>query len=88
MASATVNGFALFAGGRTGLEVYYIDNVDVYDPYLTHTKADYLRTPRSDIAATRVENSVLFGGGEKAVKDNNYHDVKGYSDVVEIYRYV
>lgn len=65
LASASINGYALFGGGKKS---GYIDSVsdamDSYDPYLTKTNPPALAGKRYDFAAGTVGNFAIFAGGE------------------------
>lgn len=56
--AASVNGFAIFAGG------YQNDTVDVYDSSLTRVKTMKLSAARQELGAATVGNYALFAGGQ------------------------
>jgi hypothetical protein len=55
----------LFGGGySTKASPYYKDTVDVFDASLTKSTAAVLSSGRMDLAATKVGDYALFGGGQ------------------------
>ena len=78
--ATTVGNYALFGGGysySSGVGNYYYATVDAYDTSLTRTTPTELSQARSYLAATRVGNYALFGGGY----DENYVS----SSTVDVY---
>lgn len=87
MATAEMEGNALFAGGATygeGSDAQYLRGdtaiVDVYDDSLTHRQMDNLSAARNDMAGTTVGDYVLFGGGGFTSGNTD-------TDVVDIYEF-
>lgn len=63
-ASATVGGYALFAGGRIATSGASISSVvDTYDNFLAHSTTSSLSTSRYRIGSTTIGDYALFVGG-------------------------
>lgn len=79
LSSTTLNGYAMFGGGRDGLSITQNDAykyVDAYSTTLTLTSPQSLSTPRTNLAATTIQQYALFGGGglgaRQGVDDESY----------------
>lgn len=76
-AGASINGYALFAGGRGGSTAARI--VYSYDSSLTYMGRDSLTETATLLAATTVEGYALFGGGLRSVSAGVSANVWAYN---------
>lgn len=72
MGSASLDGFAIFAGGA---QVSLSSTVDVYDSTLMRSTPAGISTARRNIAGATAGNYALFAGG----------DINGASEKVDVY---
>lgn len=75
LSTATVDDYALFAGGKDNNN--FASYVDAYDNSLTHSYLNDLSNAKSNLAATTVGNYALFAGGGQ--ENLYYSSVDAYS---------
>lgn len=80
--SASVGGYAVFAGGAFGTSNQPYDNVDAYNDTLTQTTVSSLKTARYDAAGCSMKDYALFGGGHNGSNSVYYSDVDCYDDTL------
>jgi hypothetical protein len=77
MGSASLEGFAIFAGGWGTSVSYYYDTVDVYDESLTRTTFKSLAARKYRLSGATVGNYALMAGGEDGV--NYFNTVEAFT---------
>ncbi len=74
VAGASVDNYALVAGGRTNSRSGVVSNVAAYNKSLTKTVVSSLTTDNAFMTGCRLnDNLVIFGGGNKESKINSYN---------------
>ena len=74
VAGASVDNYALVAGGRTSTSSGVVSNVAAYNKSLTKTVVSSLTTANAFMSGCRLNDDLaIFGGGNKSSKVNGYN---------------